>query len=354
MANCDNHARVRTAFFEQAEIVERMNSPITALICHTFGTRLTAESKIGHAILNWNGDARVTADSVPLRMAGACHALVRRGHPLAAHYPPHALPSADSLWAQLKTILETEPEVLASYLSSPPQTNEVMRSAVLMCGFLEIARQVQMPLSIIELGASAGLNQIPDHHYYQFGDAQWGNPAAKIKMQPEWRGAPFNAANAPLKIIGRCGVDQAPIDLNSEAAREKLLSYVWPDQGDRLIRLASAIELSRDYGVKIAMGDAATWLEDFPVSGKEHQCRVIYHSIFWSYLPVATQARLMACIDKMAQCATPAAPLAWLRYEISTTDITRQELRLKVWPSGKDSLLCFAHAHGAFIDWQVT
>jgi hypothetical protein len=353
MSDTENHTRVRAAFFEQAEIVERMKSPITALVCHTFGARLNVDTHMGRAILNWAGDARVTADSVPLRLAGACHALVRRGHPLAALYPPHALPSSDALWAQLENILVNEQELLTRYLSSPPQTNEVMRSAVLMCGFLEISRQTGMPLSLIELGASAGLNQIPDLHYYQFGDASWGDLCAKIMMSPEWRGAPFPAANASLKIIARCGVDQAPIDLDSEDARERLMSYVWPDQRDRLDRLVSAIALSRDFGIKITAGDAAEWLEGFPASGENHQCRVIFHSIFWSYLPIATQTRLVAQIEKMAAHATHKAPLAWLRYEISASAQTHQDLRLKIWPGGEDRLLGYAHAHGAFIDWQA-
>ncbi len=68
-------------------------------------------------------------------------------------------------------------------LSLPPQTNEVRRSALLLPGFIEIARKTGLPLRLLEIGASAGLNQVWDEYRYTYrgrqGDDTWGKSDAE-------------------------------------------------------------------------------------------------------------------------------------------------------------------------------
>ena len=52
---------------------------------------------------------------------------------------------------------------------SPPQTNEVLRSAALLGGFLTVAEETGLPLRCLELGSSAGLNQSWDAYGYRLG-----------------------------------------------------------------------------------------------------------------------------------------------------------------------------------------
>ena len=51
---------------------------------------------------------------------------------------------------------------LAAHLEEGVQTNEVGRSATLLGGYLEVARH-GLPLRVLELGASAGLNLLLVH-----------------------------------------------------------------------------------------------------------------------------------------------------------------------------------------------
>jgi hypothetical protein len=71
--------------------------------------------------------------------------------------------------------MQGEAARIADFMSHEPQTNEVRRSAVLLPGFLTIAAETGLPLRILELGASAGLNQLWDRRHYRLGEiGEWG------------------------------------------------------------------------------------------------------------------------------------------------------------------------------------
>ena len=76
----------------------------------------------------------------------------------------------------------------------------------------------------------------------------------------------------------------------------------------------------------------------------------LFHSIVWQYLPADRQRRIGAAIRLAGDRATARAPLAWLRME-PAPDSRHTELRLKLWPPGRDRLLAEADYHGRWIRW---
>jgi hypothetical protein len=65
-------------------------------------------------------------------------------------------------------------------------------------------------------------------------------------------------------------------------------------------------------------------------------------------------AAFTAILDDAGARATPSAPLAWLRFEpTSTTEVTRAELRLTRWPGGEERLLALAGFHGTPVEWRA-
>lgn len=340
---------VREAFRGQAEFCAGMGAPFTTQLCRLVADRLQPGGAVADRLLDWPGNPDSRADAVPLRLAGALHGLVLDGSDpgLAAAYPPHAAGN-DALWAAVSAAFETHAERILQRLESPPQTNEVQRSAALCPGFLLVAARTGLPLAISELGASAGLNQLWDRFAYRYGDAAWGDPAAPVRIAPQLTGAtpPLPAA----AVVERGGCDRAPPDLADPEDRLRLLSFVWADQTERMERTAAAIELARAAGVAIARADAADWLEArlaLPQPGRAH---VVYHSIFWQYLDAARQQRCRAALAAAGARATREAPLAWLRLE-GDGKAPGAAVTLTLWPTGQTRTIGRADFHGSWLNW---
>lgn len=340
---------VRLAFTRQAEYCRRLGSPFTACLCGALASDLDASSAAGRAILGWTGDPSPLADNAPLRTIGALNALVRaHAAPyLAELYPPNPLPRGGELGrAALRALHEHSAHVLA-FLRTPPQTNEVGRSAVLIGGFLTIACRTALPLEVYEIGSSAGLNLRLDCYQYRFGEAAWGAPDAALHLAPCWEGPPPPVGVA-LAIHSRRGCDANPVDLRSETARERLAAHVWADQADRIRRIEAAIEIASSLPVDIDCAEAADWVErQMEVAPARRSARVLFHSVVWSYLPEESRTRIRAHLSRVGAVASSNAPLAWLRLELADPP----ELRLTLWPSGEETLLARAHPHGAWVRW---
>lgn len=343
-----SEAQVREAFAEQAKWCGKLGSPFTALVCETLGAQLSGATRVERRVLEWAGDPLPQADGLPLRVCGALHCLAR-SHALpalSALYPPAALPERERLWQAVRTAFERDYPEFERYLAAAPQTNEVGRSAVLMCGFLTLAARMRLPLRLYEIGASAGLNLIPDRYGYRFGSADWGTPEARPLLTPECTGA-GPPVDAPLRIISRRGCDIAPLDLSSDGDRERLLSYVWPDQPDRRALLESALGTASKDPPRVERMEAAQWVERTLSGGAaaDPSVQVLYHSIVWNYLPADTQRRISEHLLRCAESATAAHPIAWLRFELDPA-VPPASLRLRVWPDGEDELLAQAQPHG--------
>lgn len=186
-----SEAEVRAAFARQAVWCGRLGSPFTARLMAGLGRRLDRGTETGRTVLDWPGEPDARGDSVPLRLAGALHALVRRGRlaELAAYYPPNPAPKSGALAdAAMAAIAEADGEV-ATWLAFPPQTNEVARSGVLYPGLRVVAAETGAPLALFEVGASGGLNLIPDRFGYRFGKAVYGRAGSPVMLAPDWTGA---------------------------------------------------------------------------------------------------------------------------------------------------------------------
>jgi len=346
-------ALVREAFNEQAGWCTKLGSPFTALLCSTLAERLDDSTLIGSRILAWPGDPTGQGDALPLRVCGALHGLARANQEpeLAALYreaPQRA--SAEDLWRTIQGVLARNTPHFEAYLATAPQTNEVGRSAVLMCGFLEIAKRCDLPLQLFEIGCSAGLNLIADRYRYRFGATEWGDPSAALLLEPQWRG-PAPPVDAHLRVAERSGCDVAPLDVTVEAERARLVSYVWADQIDRLQRLQSAMDTALRDPPKLERMEAADWVEQrIPVLPTTRgQVRVLFHSVVWRYFPPETQRRIEAHMERCGAQAHIDTPLAWLRFEL-VNSAPGASLTLRFWPGGKETLLALAQPHGRSIE----
>lgn len=342
--------RVRSAFRAQAKYCDAMGSPFMALLCGVAADRLDPRSELDAVLLRW--PSHPGNDALALRFAGALHALVLDGRApsLGAIYPPAGLPTADVLWTEVRKAMATESAFIRDWLKSPPQTNEVGRSAVLLGGLLTIAAKTGMPLFLSELGSSAGLNLMWDRYSYDLAGMRWGDADSPVRLAPTWTGkAP--PKDARIEVAGRAGCDLNPLDASDAADRLRLLSYVWADQPERIARLRAALDEAATARPDITCADAADWLNERLAAQPDGTTHAIFHTIVWQYLPRPTRERIAASIARAGAAATADRPLAWLRLEPDGAE-PGGAITLTSWPEGSTRTLGRADFHGRWVNWS--
>jgi hypothetical protein len=302
------------------------------------------------AVLVPRYDVRALADALSLRLLGAVHRIVLEGRApaLAASYPSvGGTPRADASDAFIATVDEHREEI-EERMRDGVQTNEVGRSAVLAGGYATIARRTGLPLRCLEVGTSAGLNLRWDHYWYDTGRATLGDPASSVRFEGVWDGEAPDLS-VELEVVERAGCDRSPIDPTSEDGRLRLLSYVWPDQVERIHRLEAAIEVARAVTARVEQASADAWVRQQLAEPRSGTATVVTHSIVLQYLGTDVRRAMRDALRAAGEAATAAAPLFWLRME-PAGDLA--DLRLTSWPSGTEEVLATCGYHGAPIWWQ--
>jgi hypothetical protein len=344
------------AFEFQAEACAKLGSPFSQRVLRAVLADIQAGGPFAGFAATWSDASfnHLLAEAVPLRFLGGLHylALSGRDAALAAVYPPRGRPDdSTDLSPLLARAATAHAATLRDFLAGAPQTNEVRRCLCLVGGFLDVARRTGLPLRCLELGSSAGLNLNWDRYGYDLGAlGRWGDQSSSVRLSCEWSGA-APAFDVPAQVVERRGCDQAPLDVADVGQAQRLLAYVWPDQGERMARTRAAIEIARASPPSIAAQDAGAW-----ASAHAHPrpgvASVLFHSVVWSYLPAETRRAVRRAIAKASESANPSQPFAWLRMEPSPADPTGlMEVRVTIWPDGAERLLGRVHPHGAKVFW---
>jgi len=343
-------ARAGEAFDVQARFCRALGSPLYAELCGALRDALPRRPALRALATGFPEDP--LRGLLALRLLGGVHALVLAGEApeLARHYPSAGgSPEHPAAGLALLELIERSRERLEPWLASVPQTNEVRRSAALLCGFLEIAARTRLPLALREIGSSAGLNLLFDRFHYALGPRRWGDPASPVRLVAEWQGEGGPPFEAPLEVASRGGCDLAPIRIDDPEARQRLAAYVWPDQPERLANLRAAIELAQEAGVAVEARGAAPWLARELAPTREDVTTVVFHSSMWIYLEPEEREAIRREIEAAGARASERAPLAWLQLEDGAPRIA---LRLRLWPfSPEERVLADAHPHAAWIRW---
>ena len=350
----DRRATLGRRFRGQARACAELGSPLYAGLVARAADDLERRGPVWDAlapVADLPGGALVS-----LRFMGATHrlALSGRAPDLAAHYPSCGGDGdVDRAWpALLATTAEaTRSGEMARLLAGGVQTNEVGRSAALLGGFLAVARTTGLPLALLEIGASAGLNLRWDHFRY----AEWGPPDSPVDQGDPWIGDVRPLLAPPVDavaVVERRGCDLSPIDATTPDGRLTLLSFVWPDMTRRFRLLEGACRVAAAVPAPVDRAGADTWLADRLAAPAPGRARVVFHSVVLQYLDPDARRRALDAIAGAGAATTSDAPLAWLRLEppgaLGPPDF---EVRLTTWPGGDDRHLAVAHPHGQWVRW---
>jgi hypothetical protein len=286
-------------------------------------------------------------NAVALRLMAALHRLVLTGEAptLARHYPSVG-GNADltAAWKAFRALLFERPDAVRALVALPCQTNEVGRSAALAFGFLEVAEATRLPLRLLEVGASAGLNLRWDLFRYAGGGASWGDPASPVDLAGHWSDAP-SQADIRVTVSERRGCDRRPLDPAASETRLALRASVWADQVPRLARLEGALTLAERVPATVDSASAADWTREQLREPRPGVATVVYHSVVEEYLSGEERRCFWDALAEAGARATRQAPLAWLRVE-PISSARRHGVTLTMWPGGDERLLATSGAHG--------
>lgn len=350
----DKTSAIRNALLKQGEACLMLGSPFTHYLCRLFSENLDGDTPLGQVVFGWEGDYTSKGDNVSLRLCGLVNYLVlcEKAPALAAIYPPHNGWESEGehrFWELILAAIEANFDITLQFLKYPPQTNEVKRSAALIPAYHVISKKFQLPIHIYELGASAGLNLNAGDYGLVAGSAHY-NPTSLIQLEPEWRGEDIDFVS--IKIDQRSGCDLLPVDFQQNDNRLRLLSYVWPDQLDRvrLIKAAIAYSLS-DRAIHVVKEDAIEFLQQALASRTRNQLKIIQHTIAWQYFPDELKQRGEALFETYGAKASNTAPLARIAMENDGRNDSAA-LSITLWPKGETYSLGRADFHGRWIEWK--
>lgn len=297
---------------EQAGWAAKLGSPMYEALLRHMADDVRADRPCLAALESQTWSSPLIA---PLLLLAAVHRMVLEGKlPEAACYYPSAggQVDVDALWPHF---LEAVPRAV---MPACVQTNEIGRSRALLPGFVEVARSTGLPLRLLEIGASAGLNL-------------------------RWDRFPFLDVPGIIRIVERRGCDLNPIDPTLDESRLTLLSFVWPDQTERLQQLNEAIEIARRVPAAVDQCDAVDWLQLQLADPRPGMATVFFHSVVMLYLTEEGRANVRRAIEDAGSRATHEAPVAWLSMEPGAD---QADIRLTIWPGGECRLIAQSSFHG--------
>jgi hypothetical protein len=155
-------------------------------------------------------------------------------------------------------VLAHADEIVAECAARRLQTNEPLRLAPL----LPVLSEIEGPIALLEIGASAGLCLYPDRYSYRYVDETGvvlraidplGGPSTVVLESVVTGELP------PMRlpqIVWRAGIDLAPLDASDDRDRRWLQGLVWPGEEGREQRVAAALDIAAADPPLLVAGDA--------------------------------------------------------------------------------------------------
>ncbi|MBU3059952.1 DUF2332 domain-containing protein [Nocardia sp. NEAU-G5] len=344
-------------FEYQSRAADALGSSLYAILLAEIARDIEAAGPCARAVAGFEDSHRDSA--LPLRFVAAVHALVLSGEvpELARYYPsagPEAAPPDAGLWPAFREVVAAQTEWIAAWLDTPPrapQTNDVGRAVPLLAGLLAAVDATPLPIRLLELGSSAGLNLRADQFRWHTGDLDWGPRESPVVLGDAWREpVPSWLVSAvrghpTVRVVERRGCDLAPIDPLSPHGALALRSYVWPDQIERMTRLDGALRLAERVPAEVITSGAAEFLAGIDlVPGA---LTIVWHSVMRQYVDPKEWQLVAAELDRLAAASGPDAGFAHIAFEPQLTRDDRNGFRLTA-RIGKtpETVLARAMPHG--------
>ncbi len=242
-------------------------------------------------------------------------------------------------------VLRAWEEIMPVVLSRSTQTNEPGRCAC----FLPAFAQIEGPLSILEVGASAGLCLLPDLYGYDYGQSVLAPARPDGPIFPCKASAQTPLPQAHPQIAWRAGLDLNPLDVGKEEDMSWLKTLVWPEQKARRTRLEAAIEIAKSHPPRVVTGDLIAQTEALASEAPYGTRLVIFHTAVLNYVSPETRKEFAVLVKDLGA--------EWLANESVRTlpDVAPASI-LEAHPgafvlSRNGRAIACTGPHGQFVEW---
>lgn len=194
-------------------------------------------------------------------------------------------------------------ELLQLFQTKSVQTNEVQRASYLYPIFSEIAEEAKLPLSLLEIGTSAGLLLNLDGYRYEIEQEppiSFGNENSPLTLFAKNYGTPITSVKS-LNIVHRFGIDLNIIDLQDSDEYLWLKSLIWPEQIIRKENLARAMVIHRQYSKLLLTGDFRNLI---PPLFENHELQnsqiIIFHTHVANQFSATLKSELLVLLQQLS------------------------------------------------------
>ena len=340
-------------------------SPIYAAIC----SGLADDPEVGGI-----GLLALPGFRTPLILLAAVHHLLLSGldHPLTRYYPSivgdAARPIDPELYPTFADLVRRHREEVDRLVATrTTQTNEARRTVVTIPAIGLVAQRESAPLALLEVGASAGLNLLPDRFGFSIGSKGVGDEGSAVQISCAVEGGLLPPVpDAMPRIAWRAGLDLNPLDVRDPDTVAWLRALIWPEHLDRMAILDAAVAIARDEPPALFRGDLVDDLAAVAAAVPRPHALIVIDTWVLAYVPAD---RRRAFVAELRRIASDLARPIWLVACEGQSVTASMELGLGAAPArgsgfsvltlhrfepgggSEHTLLAECHAHGRWIRW---
>lgn len=290
---------------------------------------------------------------VPNLFLAAVHYLLLSGsnHILKEYYPSitkYPRP-VEASFTHFKDFCRQHREEIISILKNKlVQTNEIRRCAYLYPSFCFIYNKVKKPLSLVEIGTSAGLQLLWDRYSYSYGTNEFfGDLGSKVHLTAELRKGkvPLLFQSSP-PVVSKIGIDLHVNDLSNSEDYLWLKSLIWPEHKERIELFEKAAQLFNENPIKLMEGDGVSLLGDVVKQIPLDSVVCIFHTHVANQIPNDLKKQLIENVKSIG-----AQRDVFHLYN----NVWDAQLHLDYFINGNEynEIIGMTEGHGRWFDWEL-
>ncbi|MCS5636914.1 MAG: DUF2332 domain-containing protein [Myxococcota bacterium] len=301
--------------------------------------------------------AHAPPDQPPVNLLfAAVHSLLLAGedHELRAWYPelaPGEASSPESIGQPFRNFcLAHQARIRELIETRLTQTNVLQRTSALLPSFARVfAAGGRKPLSLLEIGASAGLNLNWDRFQYAYSDGtRWGSVSSPVVIECALREAGALAfLPGEIPVAERIGVDLNPVNLSHPDEVQWLQALIFPDHEGRQERLMAGIRIAAENPISVVEGDASEKLSSLIAEASPDATLCVFGTFTLYQFP---RDALIATLKAM-QAASASRPIHFISMEGTAYAATEVQWTTYADQNRTTTRLARCCPHGRWLEW---